>query len=134
MNNKSILKVQKLKYLGKIFDYKLNFIKHINYVADKCKELIFQLAKSNKLSWGLSHKALKIIYLGGIQPMLIYGSVVRIKAMNKENNKARLLRFQRLINIKMEKGYRNLSHEALCGVRGMMLIGIKTKKRDVYTN
>jgi len=66
MNNKVILQVQKLKYLGIIFGYKLNFREHINYIADKCKKLIFQLAKSAKLNWGLSHKALQTIYLGGI--------------------------------------------------------------------
>ena len=70
MNNKANPQVQKLKYL-EIFDYKLNFREHINYVADKCKKLIFQLAISAKLNWGLSHKALQTIYLGGIQPLLI---------------------------------------------------------------
>jgi len=122
---KAIQQVQKLKYLGIIFDYKLNFRKHINYVADKCNKLIFQLAKSAKLNWGLSHKALQIIYLGGIQPLIIYGAPVWIKAMNKENNKARLLRVQRLINIKMAKAYGTVSHETLCVVTGLMPIDIR---------
>ena len=51
-----------------------------------------------------------------------------IKAMNKENNKARLLRVQRLINIKMAKAYHTVSHEALCVVTGMMPIDIKIEK------
>ena len=76
INNKAIPQVQKLKYLGIIFDNKLLFREHINYVADKCKKLIFQLAKAAKLNWGLSHKALQTIYLGGIQPLLIYGAPV----------------------------------------------------------
>ena len=75
INHKAIPQVQKLKYLG-IFDNKLFFREHINYVADKCKKLIFQLAKAAKLNWGLSHKALQTIYLGGIQPLLIYGAPV----------------------------------------------------------
>jgi len=37
INNKAIPQVQKLKYLGIIFDNKLLFREHINYVADKCK-------------------------------------------------------------------------------------------------
>ena len=37
INNKAIPQVQKLKYLG-IFDNKLLFREHINYVADKCKK------------------------------------------------------------------------------------------------
>jgi hypothetical protein len=105
MNNKAITQVQTVKYLRIIFDYKLFFREHINYVADKCTKLIFQLAKSAKLNWGLNHKALQTIYLGGIQPLLIYGAPVWIKAMRKENYKARLLRVQRLINIKKARVY-----------------------------
>ena len=59
-----------------------NFRELIYYVADKCKKL----AKSAKLNWGLSHKAVHTIYLGGNKPLLIYGAPVWIKAMNKENN------------------------------------------------
>jgi hypothetical protein len=50
LNNKAIPQVQKLKYLGLIFDHKLSFKEHINCVADKWTKLIFQLAKSAKLN------------------------------------------------------------------------------------
>ena len=127
MINKAIPQVQKLKYLGIIFDYKLSFREHINYVADKCTKLIFQLAKSAKLNCGLSHKALQTIYLGGIQPLLVYGAPVWIKAMRK-SYKARLQRVQRLINIKMAKAYHTVSNEALCVLTGMMPFDIKIKE------
>ena len=39
INNKAIPQVQKLKYLGIIFDNKLLFREHINDVADKCKKV-----------------------------------------------------------------------------------------------
>jgi len=125
MNNKAITQLQTIKYLGIIFDYKLSFRDHINYVADKCTKLIFQLAKSAKLNWGLSHKALQTIYLGGIQPLLVYGAPVWSKALRKENHKARLLKVQRLINIKMTKAYRTVSNEAHCVLTGMMPLDIK---------
>ena len=48
--NIAIPQVQTMKYLGIIFDSKLTFREHVNYVADKCKKLIFQLAKSAKLN------------------------------------------------------------------------------------
>jgi len=92
INNKAIIQLQKLKYLRIIFDNELLFREHINYVADKCKKLIFQLAKAANLNWGLSHKALQIIYLERIQPLLIYGAPVWIKAIRKETYKAKLLR------------------------------------------
>jgi hypothetical protein len=57
INNKTIPQLQKLKYLEIIFDYNILFREHINYVADKCKKLIFQLAKVAKLYCRLSQKS-----------------------------------------------------------------------------
>ena len=48
--------------------------------------------------------------------------------MRKANYKVRLLRVQRLINIKMAKAYRTLSNEALCVFTGMMPIDIKIEE------
>ena len=64
--------MRSLKYLGIIFDSKLSFKEHINYMAEKCTQLIFALSKSAKLNWGLKHAALKTIYTGGILPLLLY--------------------------------------------------------------
>jgi ribonuclease HI len=128
LDNKIIPQVNKLKYLGIIFDSKLTFKEHINYMADKCTKLIFLLSKSAKLNWGLSHKALKTIYLGGILPLLLYGAPVWIKAMEKESYKSKLLREQRLINIKMAMAYRTVSNEALCLLTGMTPIDIKIEE------
>jgi hypothetical protein len=50
LNNKAISQVQKLKYLGIIFDYKLTFRDHINYIAEKCTKLTFALARSAKVN------------------------------------------------------------------------------------
>jgi len=40
-------------------------------MAEKRTKLIFYLSKSAKLNWGLDHKALKTIYVGGILPLLV---------------------------------------------------------------
>jgi hypothetical protein len=113
LNNKVIPQIQKLKYLGIIFDYKLTFWDHINYITQKCTKLIFVLSKSAKINWGLGHKALKTIYVGGILPLLLYSAPVWIRAMEKEKYKNKVIRVQRLINIKMAKAYRTVSSDAL---------------------
>jgi ribonuclease HI len=128
LNNKAIPQVQKLKYLGIIFDYKLTFRDHINYIVEKCTKLTFALAKSAKINWGLGHKALRTIYVGGILPLLLYGAPVWIKAMEKEKYKNKVSRVQRLINIKMAKAYRTVSSEALCVVTGMTPIHLKIEQ------
>ena len=62
VNNKTLQKVNSLKYLGIVFDSKLLFRKHINYIQEKCLKLIFVLSRSAKITWGLKHGALKTIY------------------------------------------------------------------------
>jgi len=57
--------------------------------------------------------------------MYVYGAPVWSEALRKENYKTRLLRVQRLINIKMAKAYRTVSNEALRVLTGMMPIDIK---------
>ena len=74
LNNKTIPQVNSLKYLGIIFEYKLTFKEHIKNMAEKCTKLIFSLSKSAKLNWGLDHKALNTIYVGGILPLLVIWS------------------------------------------------------------
>jgi len=97
-------------------------------MAERCTKLIFSLSKLAKLNWGLDHKASKTIYVGGILPLLVYGAPVWINAMRKESYKIKLIRVQRLINIKMAKACRMVSHEALCILTGMTPIEIKIEE------
>ena len=48
--------------------------------------------------------------------------------MEKESYKSKLIRVQRLINIKIAKVYRTVSHEALCILTGMTPIDIKIEE------
>jgi len=53
LNNKPLIQVHSMKYLGIIFDSKLTFREHINYMAEKFTKLIFALSESTKRNWGL---------------------------------------------------------------------------------
>jgi hypothetical protein len=97
-------------------------------MAEKCTKLIFTLSKSAKLNWGLKHAALKTIYTGGILPLLLYGTPVWRKAIDKVSYKSKFVRVQRLINIKIAEAYRTVSHEAICVFTGMMPIDLKIEQ------
>jgi hypothetical protein len=62
LNNKFLAQINCIKYLGIIFDNKMTFRDHVNYVEEKCTKLIFSPFKSATVTWGLKHEALKIIY------------------------------------------------------------------------
>jgi hypothetical protein len=63
-----------IKYLGIVFDSKMTFRDHVNYVEEKCTKLKFTISKSAKVTWGLKDEALKTIYAGGILPLILYGA------------------------------------------------------------
>ena len=52
VNNNILEQVKKIKYLGIIFDNKMTFRDHGNYVEGKCTKLIFSFTNSAKATWG----------------------------------------------------------------------------------
>ena len=128
LNYKLLKQVNLLKYLGIILDSKMTFREHINDMTEKCTKLIFTLSKSAKLNWGLSHEALRTIYTGGILPLLLYGAPVWINGIKKACYKQKIIRVQRLMNIKIAKAYRTVSNEALCLITGLTPIYIKIEE------
>jgi hypothetical protein len=125
LNNKPLEQATNIKYLGIILDRKLNFREHIIHTSRKCTTLIHALAKSAKLSWGLNHEALNTTYKGAIFPLMLYGTPVWIGAMEKNCNRTLYNRVQRLMNIKIAKGYRTTSNDAHCILTGTTPIQIK---------
>jgi hypothetical protein len=132
LNNKPLIQVDNVQYLGIIFDSKLAFREHINYMAEKYTKLIFALSKSAKLHWGLKHAALKTVYTGGILPLLLYGASVWRKAIDKASYKSKLVRVQRLINIKIANACRTVSNDALCILTGLTPNAIKYRRHLNY--
>jgi len=132
LNNRPLLQVNSMKYLGIIFDHKLTFKEHMNYMAEKCTKLIFSLSKSAKLNWGLQHAALKSIYTGAILPLLLYGAPIWYKAIDIASNKLKLIRVRRIINVRITKAYRTVSIESLCALTGLTPITIKIQEAFQY--
>ena len=60
-----------------------------------------------------------------ILPIILHGAPVWVKAMKIESYKYKLIRMQRIINIKMAKSNRTVSNEALYILTGMTHIAIK---------
>jgi hypothetical protein len=69
------------------------------------------LSKSAKLNWGLSQKFLKTLYTSGIQQLLLYASPVWAETIKKTSLRTKLIKSQRLINIKVAKAYRTVSND-----------------------
>ena len=128
LNNKPLEQVTRMKYLGIILYHKFRFQEHINYAAETCAKLIYNLSKMAKLIWGIKHAVIASIYKGAILPLLTYGAPVWIDAMKYEHNRQKYIRVQCLINIRMAKVYRTTSSKALCMLTEMTPIIIKLEE------
>jgi len=91
LNNKPLDQVTKMKYLGIILDHKFRFNERIKYTAERCGKLIHSLSRAAKITWGIKHAAMYIIYKGAILPLLTYGAPVWIEAMNHEYNRRKYI-------------------------------------------
>jgi hypothetical protein len=120
--------LDKINYLGAILDRNFKFNEHTKYINDRCTKLINALSRSARINWGLKHEALKTIYTGAILPQLLYAAPVWIESIKKEYNKAKYVRVQRLIGLRIAKAYRTISHEALCILTELTPINIKAKE------
>jgi len=132
VNNKTLEQVNSIKYLGIIFDNKITFRDHNKYIDEKCPKLIFSLYKSAKITWGRKNELLKPIYKGRILPLLLYGAPVCKSVLKNHCYKAKLIRIQRLINIRIAKAYRTVSNEALCVIASIKPIHIKIEEAGRY--
>ena len=117
-----------MNYLGIIIDNKFKFSEHIRYAAEKCTKLIHSLSKSAKISWGLKHEALKMIYKGAVLTLLLYGAPVWIEGMKYEYNRQKYIKVQRLMKLRIAKAFCATSSEALCILAGFTPIVIKTEE------
>ena len=50
--------VPEFKFLGLLFDSKLSFIPHINYLSSKCQKALNRLRVVTSMDWGADRKVL----------------------------------------------------------------------------
>jgi len=68
--------VEQVKFLGLIFDQKLNFKAHIDYLRVKCQKSLNLLRVVSKMDWGADRKVLLRLYRSLIRSKLDYGCIV----------------------------------------------------------
>ena len=107
------------KVIGVTLDSKLNWVEHIDSQTAKCKRLIFLLNRCCRLKWGLTKIVLRKIWVGCIEPVLLYGCVVWVCALKCEWVVRKLESVQRLFAIKMIRGFKTVSYEAAITISGL---------------
>jgi len=70
----------------------------------------------------------EILYTGGILPLILYGTPAWKRVLKRHCYKAKLIRIQRLLNLKIAKAYHTVSNEVLCIINGNTPINIKIEE------
>ena len=68
--------VSEFKFLRLLFDSKLSFIPHINYLSNKCHKTLNLLRVVSCMDWGANRKVLLRLYRTLVRSMLDYGCIV----------------------------------------------------------
>jgi ribonuclease HI len=84
------------KFLGVIFDCRLTWNAHIDYVITKCRKRLGLLRSVSGNKWGASKKALLMLYRALIRPILDYGAVAFCTASNTQLKKMETIQAQAL--------------------------------------
>ncbi len=114
--------------MGLIIDKNLNWNEHINTNATKvlnCANAFLRVARN---TWGLSAEDMRTIYIGAIEPMLLYGVSVWGNAITKKYVIDKLRRVQRIFAIKAIKGYRTISYDAAVVIANLIPIELRIKE------
>lgn len=124
IQKQKIKRVNSLQYLGITLDHKLNWNIHIDRLQSKLLKLINNLSIAAKATWGLGTEALYILYKGAILPSLTYAINIWHTGLDRQHNLGKLQRVQRLMAIKIIKGYRTISYDAACVLARIIPINI----------
>jgi len=83
--NGHVLRVDnKAKFLGIIFDSRLTWTHHVDYVVEKCKKRINLLRAVSGNNWGANKKTLLVLYRSLIRSVLDYGDIA-LDSMSQQN-------------------------------------------------
>ncbi|XP_049885128.1 uncharacterized protein LOC126380050 [Pectinophora gossypiella] len=105
-----------MKYLGLYLDPKWNFREHFRRLAPK---LISAASALGRLLPNLGGPSVtcRRLYTGVVRSMALYGAPVWVGALTGPN-KTMLFRAQRVMAVRVARGYRTISHEAACVLAG----------------
>ncbi|XP_067129806.1 uncharacterized protein [Centruroides vittatus] len=92
--------------------------------ATKASNALTSIAKN---TWGIGFKAAKHIYLGAIEPILLYAAPVWAYATSKMYIQRKLLKAQRVAALRICRAYRTAPTSDLLVIAGLIPIHIKAR-------
>jgi ribonuclease HI len=95
--DQNLIKMEnKAKFLGIIFDRKLTWQPHIEYIIERCKKRLNLMRAVSGYQWGASKRSLLTIYKALIRSIIDYGDVAYSTACKSHLNKISVIQTEAL--------------------------------------
>ncbi|GFX64597.1 uncharacterized protein TNCV_1671331 [Trichonephila clavipes] len=119
-----IEEVHKIKYLGIIVDNKMQWKEHISYVYSKSEKILLGLLRISNNTFGVKTDVLQLIYKQEIVLLMSYASRAWGHSLSKKINSRLIRRTQRRFLLRVIKGYKTISYEAVFAISGISPIDL----------
>lgn len=126
--------VDKVRVLGLIIDKNLTFRDHVQGVCAKAAAVYKGLARAAKASWGLGPEIVRTLYIGAIEPILLYAASSWADSTSRDYIVKHLRSTQRLFAIKIAKAYRTVSFDSAVTIARLLPIELRAREAaELYT-
>lgn len=128
MGGVAITAQEEIMYLGVKLSKGFGMGPHVMHIADKAETVTNRLACLGGAMWGVKFPVTRTLYLGVILGSIRYAAEVWAKKLNGRQW-SKIKTAQRRALIRVTRGYRTVSHEALQVLAGVMPIDLVLKEQ-----
>ncbi|XP_046683613.1 uncharacterized protein LOC124369608 [Homalodisca vitripennis] len=117
------------KYLGVVVGSRMKFAGHYDQVIDKSMKAFGKLKGLAKKIMGMKCENLRRLYIGALEPMVLYGCEMWGQRMRGRGERSKLMSLQRKMLLGVIKGYSTISHEAVRVIAGVIPLDLMVEER-----
>lgn len=129
MGNVRIRCSQETRYLGVVIQSGMKFGGQYEHICEKTMKAFGKLKGLAKANNGMRCENLRRLYIGALEPMVLYGCEMWGKRMKGRGERSKLMSLQRKILLGVIKGYSTISHEAVRVIAGVIPLDLMVEER-----
>jgi ribonuclease HI len=124
----------KLKYLGVVFDERLNWNEHLKYIRGKSMKALGKINRCTSAEWGLNYECRRNLYRYAFEPFITYGCPIWGSATKRIVFRRRLLAIQRRFAMNITRCFRTISTEAVLIIAELIPIDLRIQELTTTYN
>lgn len=117
------------KYLGVVVQSGMRFGGQYAQVIDRTMKAFGKLKGLAKANNGMRCENLRRLYIGALEPMVLYGCEMWGQRMKGRGERSKLMSLQRKLLLGVTKGYSTISHEAVRVIAGIIPLDLMVEER-----